>query len=321
LQERGLIGVRYVVSDDHAGLKAALQAWAVYQRVALRMPYTAVAQVIEALFSEHVSVQSINGFACQFAEEYTHTESLLLKRLLRGRVIHVDETRMNIQGSNQYAWVMTDGSHVVFRLTETRETAAIQTLLSGYEGVVVSDFYGGYDAMNCRQQKCLVHLIRDLNDDLWKNPFNGEYEAFVAAVRDLLVPVFKDVNRYGLKARHLKKHVKTVAHFYRQAIECAESRCELIQTYRKRFTRYRESLFCFLSEDGIPWNNNMAERALRHLAIQRKISGSLYKTGATGYLRLLGISQTCRFQGKSFLRFLLSGQRDVDGFRDRKRRR
>ena len=62
----------------------------------------------------------------------------------------------------------------------------------------MSDFYGGYDSVGCRQQKCLVHLIGDLNDDLWKNPFNEEMEQFVGGVRDLLVPVFEDVERYGL---------------------------------------------------------------------------------------------------------------------------
>src|SRR5439155_26760291 len=48
---------------------------------------------------------------------------------------------------------------------------------------------------------------------------------------------------------------------------------EVTQKYQKRFLRYRDSLFRFLEEDGIPWNNNMAERAIRHLAVQRKISG------------------------------------------------
>ena len=66
----------------------------------------------------------------------------------------------------------------------------------------MSDFYGGYDAIACRQQKCLVHLIRELNEDLWKNPFNMEYERFVASVRDVLIPIFRDIERYGLKARH-----------------------------------------------------------------------------------------------------------------------
>jgi hypothetical protein len=82
--------------------------------------------------------------------------------------------------------------------------------------------------------------------------------------------------------------------------------------------RYKHDLFRFLTEDGIPWNNNMAERAIRHLAIQRKISRCFYKRVAVQYLRMLGIAQSCRFQTKSFLRFMLSGERNMDEFVDRK---
>jgi hypothetical protein len=46
--------------------------------------------------------------------------------------------------------------------------------------------------------------------------------------------------------------------------------------------------------------------------VQRKISGALYRRGAVDYLELLGIAQTCRFQEKSFLKFLLSKEIDVD---------
>ena len=89
--------------------------------------------------------------------------------------------------------------------------------------------------------------------------------------------------------------------------------------YRKRFERYKESLFSFIEDDGIPWHNNIAERALRHLAVQRKISGAFGEKGAVQYLRLLGIAQTCRFQRKSFLGFLLSKSRDIDEYRERSR--
>ena len=78
-------------------------------------------------------------------------------------------------------------------------------------------------------------------------------------------------------------------------------------------------MFRFLDEDGIPWNNNTAERGIRHLAVQRKISGALYRRGAVDYLVLLGIAQTCRFQEKSFLKFLLSKEIDVDRFRSVRR--
>lgn len=297
------------------------RAWVVYQRIVLRLPFAVMVQVIRDLFSEHLSQGSALLFIQDFARLYAQTERLLLKRILESPFIHVDETKINIRGTDQFVWVLTDGRHVIFRLTPTREATHIHRLLDGYEGVLISDFYAGYDACHCRQQKCLVHLIRDMNEDLWKNPYNAAFEAFIGAFRKLLVPLMADVQRYGLKRRHLNKHQRQVERFYREWICEKEYADELICTYQKRFVRYRESLFRFLDEDGIPWNNNTAERGIRQLAVQRKISGYFHERGAKSYLTLLGIAQSCRFQEKSFLRFLLSNEWDVDSFRDRKFRR
>ena len=295
------------------------RAWAVYQRISLRLPYRVIVQVIYDLFCEQVSDGSLVYFISGLAEYYTSTEKTLLKRILASPFVHVDETKINVQGIDHYVWVLTDGLHVVFRLTETREATLIQDILNGYSGVLISDFYSGYDSCNCRQQKCLVHLIRDLNDDLWENPYNSEFEGFVSAFKDLLVPIMTDVEKYGLKRWHLNKHKQAVERFYKHVIDGRNYQNEVTQKYQKRFIRYRESLFRFLDEDGIPWNNNMAERAIRHLAVQRKISGTFFKRAVVHYLRLLGIAQTCRFQEKSFLSFLISGERDIDQFRERKR--
>lgn len=117
------------------------------------------------------------------------------------------------------------------------------------------------------------------------------------------------------KKRHLQKFRKQIDCFYERVIEDKVYSSELTNKYQHRFQRYRQSLFTFIEHDGIPWNNNMAERAIRHLAIQRKISTFFFKTGATFYLLLLGITQTCRFQGKSLLKFLLSGEKDIDQFK------
>jgi hypothetical protein len=181
--------------------------------------------------------------------------------------------------------------------------------------VLVSDFYPGYDGVPCRQQKCLVHLVRDINDDLWAAPFDKELEGFAVAVRSLLVPILEAVDRFGLKVRHLRQFEKKVERFYDEHITGRQYTSEAALKYQKRFIRYRESLFTFLTQDGIPWENNMAERAIRQLAVQRKISGTFFKRVAPQYLLLLAISQTCRFQGKSFLKFLLSKETDVDSFR------
>jgi hypothetical protein len=134
----------------------------------------------------------------------------------------------------------------------------------------------------------------------------------------LFSPIFEAINRYGLKKRNLHKFIKDVESFYKKSIDDRNYDLEATIKYQKRFQRYRESLFTFLVKDSIPWNNNMAERAIRHLAVQRKISGTFHKDAVPGYLSMLGIAQTCRFQEKSFLRFLLSGGRDLDSFKVRR---
>jgi len=297
----------------------AFEAWAVYQRITLRLPYRVISQTFQDLFSEQVRESTIVKFMTNMGEYYAGTESSLRRKVLSSPFIHVDETKISIQGADHYVWVLTDGVHVIFFLTETREATLIQKMLQGYTGVLVCDFYGGYDACECRQQKCLVHLIRDLNDDMWKNPYNPELEGFVGAFNDLLVPIMAGVDKYGLKRRHLHKHQQRVDRFFKNVISGQDYKCEITQTYQKRFLRYRDGLFRFLNEDGIPWNNNTAERASRHLAVQRKISGSFFKRVAEHYLLLLGIAQTCRFQGKSFLGFLLSKEKDIDEFKEKRR--
>jgi len=289
-----------------------LQAWVVYQRLVLRLPYRLITQATEDLFDIHISGANIVNFLNDFAGYYADTEHLLIEHILASPFIHVDETTINIRGVDHYAWVFTDGTHVIFRMTETREATIVHDVLSGYQGILISDFYPGYDSVKCRQQKCLVHLIRDLNDDLWKSPFDSEFEAFILEVKNLIVPMLEAVQKYGLKKRHLQKFSKQIDQFYERVITDRTYHSDLTIRYQSRFKRYRQSLFTFIEYDGIPWNNNMAERAIRHLAVQRKISGFFFKSVAPQYLLMLGITQTCRFQEKSLLKFLMSGEQDID---------
>jgi predicted RecB family nuclease len=297
------------------------QAWAVYQRVVLRLSYRQITATMEDMFCERTTATTVVNFVSSMANFYGRCEEVNLDRLLAGPFLHVDETRLSIQGADHYVWILTDGRRVVFRMTATRETTMIRNLLADYEGVLVSDFYAGYDGVGCRQQKCLVHLIRDLNDDLWASPFDAEFEGFVLAVRDLLVPMIAAVQGRVAKARQLAKFLPQVDAFYAGHIVGVSYKSEVTQKYRNRLERYRDSLFTFLSLDGIPWNNNTAERGIRHLAIQRKISGAFFEGPMSNYLLLLGIAQTCRFQEKSFLKFLMSGGSDVDAFRSGRRLR
>jgi len=291
-----------------------MKAWVVYQRVGLRMPYNAILELLDEQFNHHVSKGSVVSFLKELGQYYASTEQMMLRALLTSPVIHVDETPVNIRGVLHYVWVFTNGRYVVLKYTETREATIVHDVLKTYQGVLISDFYPGYDAVPCSQQKCWVHLIRDLNEDLWRSPFDIEYEAFVKDVRDLIVPIMKTIQKYGLKKRHFNKFRKPVEQFYERVIDGQYYRSELVPKYQKRFRRYRQSLFVFLDDDGIPWHNNCAENALRHITIQEKISGYFHKTAIKEYLVLLSIRQTCRFFGVSFFKFLYSSETNIEWF-------
>ena len=122
------------------------------------------------------------------------------------------------------------------------------------------------------------------------------------------------VQKYGVKRYHLHKYTKDVDKFYNQVITAKHYKSEIVNKYQKRFVRYRDSLFTFLEIDGISWHNNLAERAIRHVAKQRAISMHFVAPVMKNYLILLGVKQACRFQKKSFFKFLLSEELDLDHF-------
>ena len=290
-------------------------AWVVYQRVALRLPYESIVESAFEQFGETFSVPQPQTFLKRFAAYYSSTEEQIAKNILKSQFVHVDETRVNIQGENWYVWTFTDGKYVIFRLTETRETTNVQEFLKEYQGILISDFYGGYDCIPCKQQKCWAHLIGDLNDDIREHPFDKEFEEFVLAIRDLILPIMETIQQYGLKREYLNKFIGQVDDFYAKMIIDRLYKSDLVCTYQKRFIRYRESLFTFLELDDIPWNNNAAERAIRPFAIQREVSKSPFHASVLrNYLVLLGIRQTCRFQDKSFFKFLFSEEVDLENF-------
>jgi Transposase IS66 family len=248
------------------------------------------------------------------AQMYKGTYEGILGKIVKGRLIHADETQVSIEGKRAYVWVFTTLEDVIYYYTATREGDFLHELLREFRGVLVSDFYAAYDSMNCAQQKCLIHLMRDLNDDLLKQPFNGELKVMIQDFALLLKPIIETIDRFGLTAHYLQKHKMFVWRFY-EALSRRDYQSEIADYYKKRFEKNKNKLFTFLDYDGIPWNNNNAEHAIKAFASLRKVIGGVStEKGICEYLTLLSVCETCKYKGVSFLEFLRSGESDIDVF-------
>jgi hypothetical protein len=291
-----------------------LLAYIIYQNIELRLPQQTVAQSLNQLFGFNLQLSFVHNQKIRLSQLYKDTYEGILNKIVNGKLIHVDETKVSIEGEGAYVWVFTNLEEVAYLYTETREGDFLQELLREFKGVLVSDFYAAYDSINCLQQKCLIHLIRDLNDDLLKQPFNEELKELVQEFAGLLKPIIETVDRFGLKAHFLRKHKVFVERFYKE-LSMRDYQSEMAVYYKKRFEKNCDKLFTFLDYDGIPWNNNNAEHAIKAFAALRKgIGGTSTEKGIREYLILLSICETCKYKGVSFLDFLRSGEKNIDRF-------
>jgi hypothetical protein len=270
---------------------------------------------LEAFFNIHLPRGVIHQFKKYAAQYYENTYNKILDKLIHGNFIHIDETKVNIRGGREYVWVLTNMEEVAFLHTATREGNFLKELLRDFKGVLISDFYAVYDSINCPQQKCLIHLIRDLNDDLYKNPFDEEYKDMTSRFSILLREIISTIDKNGLKKRYLNKYNRHVQKYFNYVLGNAY-KSDLALKYQKRFEKIQGKLFTFMNYDGVPWNNNNAEHAIKHFADYRHtVAGQIREFGLRNYLMLLSTYQTCEYKGVSFLKFLLSKETDIDKFR------
>lgn len=293
-----------------------LRSYVIYQIIELRLAQRVVAQSLNQLFGFNLNAGSIQGLKTEAAQIYKATYENILSKIVAGKLAHVDETKFIFEGKEGFVWVITSLEEVIYFYTETREGDTIQAMLKNFKGVLVSDFYAVYDAFDCPQQKCLIHLIRDLNGDLLKHPFNAELSELAHDFALLLKAIVETVDRFGLKTRFLRKHKISVERFYKKLSTC-KYESEIALYYKKRFDKNHNKLFTFLDYDGIPWNNNNAEHTIKSFArLRNVIGGTSSDKGIREYLTLLSISETCKYKGISFLDFLRSGKKDIDIFID-----
>jgi len=308
-----------LISKSHFGTE--LLAYSIYQCIELRLPIMTIEKSLNELFGLSLGAGTTSHFKTYAASTYEATFDKILFGLCNGELLHVDETKISLRNGNGFVWVFTSMNEVAYFYTETREGDYVQSLLKDFKGVLVSDFYAAYDSINCPQQKCLIHLIRDINDALYKNPYDEGLKQLAVGFTNLLRPMVETIDRFGLKQHFLKKHLPFVDHFYKELLHL-DLATDTAVKLRERFEKNKDKLFTFLKYDGIPWNNNNAEHAVKPFAMLRNIiKGVTTEKGLREYLILLSICETCKYRGLDFLDFLRSGEKDIDVFAARQRRR
>jgi predicted RecB family nuclease len=296
-------------------------SWFAYQHITHRLGIKSLAALFYESFGIRVNFREFRDFRHLLVHKYRKTYNILLAQLIAGPVLHIDETEIRLKDSGEYVWVFASTSATVYIFRRSREGDFLRQMLKDFKGVLVSDFYSAYDGLPCLQQRCLIHLMRDMNRAILDNPFDQELQSITAPFGSLLRSVVMTIDEHGLKRRYLQTHAKAVDAFF-DALAERFYESDASKSLQERLLRNRQRLFTFLQHDGVSWNNNLAENAIKRVSDYREDVGrSVKEAGLAEHLVLLSLYQTCRVRDLSFLKFLLSRERDMNAFAAGKRRR
>ena len=134
--------------------------------IELRLSNQKAAEHVSMLFGVPLTAPVAQYIKSTTGEKYTPTYRNILRQLANGSLIHADETKGIVSGGGHYMWVFANLTTVAYAYSESREATILEELLAGFKGVLVSDFYAAYNSVPCAQQKCLIHLMRDMNEEI-----------------------------------------------------------------------------------------------------------------------------------------------------------
>jgi predicted RecB family nuclease len=291
----------------------SLACWCIYQNNVLEVSMLKVRKSLLDVFGLHINQATLHRTKDRMAVFYERLYAEILSGILSSPVIHIDETTIKLQKTQGYVWVLTTFDKVYYLYRPTREAEFLQEMLAPFHGVLVSDFFTGYDSLPCGQQKCLIHLVRDIDDDLLRNPFDVELKLLAQSFGSLLRSIISTIDRFGLRRRHLKKHKREVEGFLNDKAQ-AEYTSELANKYGKRFKKYGSRMFTFLDHDDVPWNNNNAEYVIKKIAKHRRnADGRFTENSLKEYLILASVINTCELNSVNVLKFLRSKEQTIEG--------
>jgi transposase len=246
----------------------------------------------------------------------------LSRRVLAAPVVHADESYWRLMAKSQrkkyWAWCVTSTDTAYYRIFDNRSKDAARQLLAGYQGTVVADGYGAYEALaragpGFTLAHCWAHVRRKFVE------IESHYPRQAQEILDLIGELYA-VERAvlthdadGSQAARLALRVRLRAERSRALIErirvWAESQTVLPKSGLGQAIGYMKALWTgltrFLDDPLIPLDNNPVERALRGLVVGRKNHyGSRSRRGcevAALFYSLIETAKLCGVEPKSYL--------------------
>jgi transposase len=203
------------------------------------------------------------------------TEAAIQVAVQGSAVVHADETGLRQDGTNGYLWSFSTPSEQLYVHGRRTKEMVDAVLGPAFAGVLCTDFYAAYDHYPGPHQRCWAHLLREVHALTEQHPQHRDLTAWATQVHG----VYERACRWTAGVQRPEQRVAAQQRFEAELLRvCAPSlRADAAAVPQavlcRRMEKYLPELFTFVADPRVPSTNNTAERQVRPVVVQRKISG------------------------------------------------
>lgn len=301
-----------------------VHALAVYLTTQQLLPVARAAEMLRHLTGQPVSGATVLAAERRAAAALAPVTARIRAGLLRAPVLGVDETSVFVARRGWWLHVACTPTLTHYTVLPRRGRAAYAAigLLPGFTGTVVHDGCPAFGtapapapAYPCRHALCGVHLLRELTFlvEEYHLPWAARLKRWLLAMKAAVARA-KAAGARALSPATLARYRRRYAALVAEGAAAeppplrrpGTTRGKLARTPAARLLlrleRDQPWVLRFLEDFAVPFDNNEAERDLRMMKVEQKISGGFRTApGATAFATLRSYVVTARKQGRTAL--------------------
>ena len=252
------------------------------------VPMARTCEFMQDTFGLSLSQASLQSFSQQAASCLEPTVAAIGQAVQRAPVVHADETGIRVENKLHWLHCAVTPALTWLGYHPKRGGEAFSSLgiLAGIKGVLVHDGLMGYKQLDCLHALCNAHHLREL---VFVHEQEGIFDSWAQEMIDLLLQANGEVQQLGGPLT-----LERQAYFTDQwavllqrgerlnppaqhtgAPTGKRGRHKQTKAFNllMRLRNYKDDVWRFMTDIGVPFTNNLAEQALRMAKVRQKVSG------------------------------------------------
>src|SRR5258708_13796129 len=276
------------------------------------VPYARASQLLRDLLGVQLSAGSIASFVARCHQQLAEVETQLKAALIKARVLNQDETGVQVGFLRWWVHVASTKQLTHYAAHASRGRAALNAIgiAPALQGTTVHDGYASYQGYSSTQDLWNVHHLRDLTvvEEVLKQPWAKD-------MKDLLLDMKTEAERATALGKY-ELDVLLLARLHRRydalltqgylanpaappphKPKKGRIKQPYARTFLDRLSTGKWAVLRFLHDFAVPFDNNQAERDLRMIKLQQKVSGCFRtEQGVVMFCRIRSYLSTLRKQ-------------------------